>query len=169
MSIINTTCLIVSPSWLLIVIILSSPPKARRFSILQQPQVILLVCLPEKEKNLYNTNQTQQQQKNLWWKYTPFSQSLKHRLSECERTWRSKSLFLKNLLSDENLLTLYETAQSFFLHLFASHFWGMCYILSLYAQKCSKQVRKSNLASEQSHNSLARKVTQVLQEAVRQC
>lgn len=163
---INTTCLIVSPSWLLIVIILSSPPKARRFSILQQPQVIFFVCLPEKEKNLYNTKQTQLQKKHLWWKYTLFS----HSNTDCQNVKqpvRVKAFLKKNLLSDGSLLTLYERAQPLFFHLFASHFWGLCYILSLYAQRYSKQVRKSNLANEQPHKSFARKVTQVPHEAVR--
>lgn len=55
----STTCLTVSPSWLLIVRLLSSPPRARRFWELQDPHVIFLVCLPSatsrKKRDTINT------------------------------------------------------------------------------------------------------------------
>lgn len=73
---------------------------------------------------------------------------LKHRLLECETTFQSRSLFSKNLLlSDGSHLTLIKAAQPLFFHFSASHFGGLCCILSLYAQRFNKQVRNSNLAT----------------------
>ena len=45
-SALTEVCLTVSPSGLLTVTVLSSLPRASRFSLLQAPQVILLVCFP---------------------------------------------------------------------------------------------------------------------------